>query len=107
MSAADDDENYQAPALKKGLEVLEFLSGKAEPYALSDLARALGKSRNEIYRMVIVLERLGYLARTDGDRFALTRKLFDLAMQHMSLPRPIVNVRPWPERPGLSVSRMT
>ena len=38
MSAADDDESYQAPALKKGLEVLEFLSGKAEPYALSDLA---------------------------------------------------------------------
>jgi DNA-binding IclR family transcriptional regulator len=81
MSTAGDDESYQAPALKKGLEVLEFLSGKAEPYALSDLARALGKSRNEIYRMVIVLERLGYLARTDGDRFALTRKLFDLAMQ--------------------------
>jgi DNA-binding IclR family transcriptional regulator len=76
-----DDESYQAPALKKGLEVLEFLSGQGEPYALSDLARALGKSRNEIYRMVIVLERLGYIVRTDTDRFALTRKLFDLAMR--------------------------
>ena len=67
-------ESYQAPALKKGLEVLEFLAGQAEPYAVSELARALGKSRNEIYRMVIVLEQLGYLARTDADRFALTRK---------------------------------
>lgn len=75
------DDSYQAPALSKGLEVLEFLSVENEPYAVSELARALGKSRNEIYRMVIVLERLGYLARTDTDRFALTRKLFDLAMR--------------------------
>jgi DNA-binding IclR family transcriptional regulator len=78
---AMNDESYQAPALQKGLEVLEFLSGQAEPYAISELARSLGKSRNEIYRMVIVLERLGYLVRTDADRFAVTRKLFDLAMR--------------------------
>ena len=75
------EEGYKAPALTKGLHVLEFLSGQTEPHAVSELARALGKSRNEIYRMVIVLERLGYLARTDTDRFALTRKLFDLAMR--------------------------
>jgi len=71
----------QAPALTKGLEVLEFLSGETEPFAVSELARALGKSRNEIYRMVIVLERSGYLARTDTDRFTVTRKLFDLSMR--------------------------
>jgi DNA-binding IclR family transcriptional regulator len=75
------EENYQAPALTKGLAVLEFLSEQTEPYAISDLARALGKSRNEIYRMVIVLQGQGYLARTDTDRFQLTRKLFDLAMR--------------------------
>jgi DNA-binding IclR family transcriptional regulator len=76
-----DEESYQAPALKKGLEVLEFLSGQTRTYTVSELARALGKSRNEIYRMVIVLERLGYLTRTDGDRYSLTRKLFDVAMR--------------------------
>jgi len=78
---AKREKSYQAPALEKGLQVLEFLSGQPEPYAISDLGRALGKSRNEIYRMVIVLERLGYLVRTDTDRFALTSKLFDLAMR--------------------------
>jgi DNA-binding IclR family transcriptional regulator len=77
---ATTEESYQAPALTKGLEVLEFLSAQSEPYAISALARALGKSRNEIYRMVIVLERAGYLARSDSDRFAVTRKLFDVAM---------------------------
>jgi DNA-binding IclR family transcriptional regulator len=74
-------DGYQAPALEKGLEVLEFLAGQAEPHAVSELARAVGKSRNEIYRMVIVLEQLGYLERNEADRFALTRKLFDVAMQ--------------------------
>jgi DNA-binding IclR family transcriptional regulator len=74
------EESYQAPALTKGLEVLEFLSAQTEPYSISPLARALGKSRNEIYRMVIVLQKAGYLARSDSDRFAVTRKLFDVAM---------------------------
>jgi DNA-binding IclR family transcriptional regulator len=74
------EESYQARPLIKGLEVLEFLSAQSEPYAISALARALGKSRNEIYRMAIVLERAGYLARSDADRFAVTRKLFDVAM---------------------------
>jgi DNA-binding IclR family transcriptional regulator len=72
---------YQAPALKKGLEVLEFLAERPQPHAVSELARALGKSRNEIYRMVMVLEQLGYLSRSDADRFTLTRKLFDVAMR--------------------------
>jgi serine/threonine protein kinase len=45
---------------------------------ISELARALGRSRSEIYRMVVVLERSGYLWRSDADRFSLTRKLFDL-----------------------------
>jgi DNA-binding IclR family transcriptional regulator len=76
-----NEENYQAPALSKGLEVLEFLSAQPEPHAISELARALGKSRNEIYRMVIVLERLGYLTRSHTDRFAVTHKLFDIAMR--------------------------
>ena len=93
-------ESYQAPALKKGLEVLEFLAGQAEPYAVSELARALGKSRNEIYRMVIVLEQLGYLARTDTDRFALTRKLFDVAMR--SAPQRNLLVHALPEMQRLA-----
>jgi DNA-binding IclR family transcriptional regulator len=81
MRPKKKEESYQAPSLTKGLEVLEFLSGQDEAHAVSELARALGKSRNEIYRMVIVLERLGYLARTDTDRFTVTHKLFDLAMR--------------------------
>jgi len=65
------DESYQAPALQKGLEVLEFLSGQTEPYAISELLAASKVAQRDLPD-VIVLERLGYLVRTDTDRFAVT-----------------------------------
>jgi DNA-binding IclR family transcriptional regulator len=92
------EEAYQAPALAKGLEVLEFLSGQTEPYAVSELARALGRSRNEIYRMVVVLERSGYLWRADTDRFSLTRKLFDLGMRAPPQQNLLIKALPHMER---------
>lgn len=72
---------YQAPALDKGLEIIEFLADKAAPYGMMDIANALGRSRNEIYRMLVVLERRGYLRRLSDDRFVLSNRLFELAMR--------------------------
>jgi DNA-binding IclR family transcriptional regulator len=72
--------SYQAPALDKGLDILEFLSSQSEAYTLSDLAKALDRSKNEIYRMALVLERRGYLERTPDDRFLVTNRLFQLGM---------------------------
>jgi DNA-binding IclR family transcriptional regulator len=96
--SAQSEEGYQAPALAKGLEVLEFLSSQTEPYAVSEIARALGRSRNEIYRMVVVLERSGYLRRTVADRFLLTRKLFDLGMRAPPQQNLLIKALPHMER---------
>jgi len=96
---------YQAPALKKGLEVLEFLAGQSEPYAVSELARGLGKSRNEIYRMVMVLEELGYLVRTHADQFALSRKLFDVAMRSPPQRNLLVHALPQMQRVAEATSQ--
>ena len=74
--------SYQAPALEKGLDILEFLSEQVEPHGLSDLAKALDRSKNEIYRMALVLERRGYLERTADDRFSVTNRLFQLGMRN-------------------------
>lgn len=71
---------YQAPALDKGLEIVELLAQAAEPLAMADIATALGRSRNEIYRMLVVLERRGYLERSSDDRFRMANRLFALAM---------------------------
>jgi len=74
---------YRAPALEKGLDVLELLA--ASPHALSTtlIGRHLGRSRSEIFRMLSVLEDRGFIGRDEAaEGFALTPKLLELAMQN-------------------------
>ncbi len=74
---------YSAPALEKGLDILEQLTHGGQGQSLLQLASSLGRSASEIYRMLEVLVDRGYLKRRDTG-FTLTLKLFDLGMQ--SLP---------------------
>ncbi|MFK4874593.1 IclR family transcriptional regulator [Novosphingobium sp. ZW T3_23] len=75
----DGKTRYQAPALKKGLEILELLAGSSEPLIMSDISAALGRSVSEIFRMLQVLEEHGYIARAE-DGYRLTNRLFTLGM---------------------------
>lgn len=76
---------YSAPALEKGLDILELMADAPAGMSQNQIAAALGRSIGEIFRMLEVLERRGYLTRSDGDgRYRLTLKLFDLAHR---LPR--------------------
>ncbi len=68
-------QKYSAPALEKGLDILEFLSLSDTAPTLSQLAQGIGRSKNEIFRMMIVLEERGYIERQEGDLFKLTGKL--------------------------------
>ncbi|WP_051916683.1 IclR family transcriptional regulator [Sphingomonas sp. STIS6.2] len=70
---------YQAPALKKGLEILELLAAATAPLNMSDISTALGRSVSEIFRMLQVLEEHRYIARGD-DGYRLTNRLFALGM---------------------------
>jgi DNA-binding IclR family transcriptional regulator len=76
---------YAAPALEKGLDILELLAASAEPLSTRAIAERLGRSKAEIFRMVFVLVERGYLARDGDDRLRLTNRLFELGMR---TPRP-------------------
>jgi DNA-binding IclR family transcriptional regulator len=81
-SAAEERAAYSAPALEKGLAILEALAAAGEPLTTRGIAERLGRSKNEIFRMVFVLLELGYLAREPGtDRLLLTNRLFDLGIR--------------------------
>ncbi len=83
MAEANTKTVYKAPALEKGLEILEFLSAAKEPCGMVAIADALGRSKHEIYRMLHVLESKGYIARGGSDdRFTVTNKLFELGMRN-------------------------
>jgi len=80
--SAMTDIPYKAPALEKGLDILESLAGVREPQSISDIARNLGRSRSEIYRMVVVLEARGYVERTeDPEKLQLSNRLFEIGMR--------------------------
>lgn len=72
---------YTAPALEKGLDILEALSTSAEGYTLNELCQALGRNVNEIFRMVVTLQRRGYIQADQNDRYTLTLEMFRLAMR--------------------------
>lgn len=71
---------YRVPAVDKALDILELLSTEANGLTMATLADQLGRTISEIYRTVQLLEARGYLERNaDGDRYAVTMKLFRLA----------------------------
>lgn len=83
---------YAAPALEKGLDILELLAHAGRPMTTRQIADELGRSKNEIFRMVHVLIGRGYLGREgDSDGLTLTNKLFTLGIQTPGL-RDLVSV---------------
>src|SRR5579872_3095048 len=74
---------YRAPALEKGLEILEYLAPRTGALSLSQISGGLGRSKSEIFRMLQVLEERRYLARPAGaEGYVLTNRLFMLGMEH-------------------------
>lgn len=82
MAAREDEERkYSAPALEKGLDVLELLAARGTPLTMSQIASELGRSVSELFRMVDALVHRGYVAQSEsGDGFELTNKLFALGV---------------------------
>lgn len=86
-SSATDKFRYSAPALEKGLDVLELLAAQPHGLSLQDIARKLDRSPNELYRMLDVMVRRGYLARQPDASYVLTLRLFELAHLHPPVDR--------------------
>ncbi len=71
---------YAAPALEKAFEIIELLADNPDGALVSEMAAQLGRSVGELFRIVIVMEKHGYLqksARTD--RYTVAYKILDLA----------------------------
>jgi DNA-binding IclR family transcriptional regulator len=75
--------SYSAPALEKGLDILEALCVSQHPLTQKDLATRMNRSVGEIYRMIQCLVNRHYVAQID-DSYAITTKLFELS--HLNPP---------------------
>ncbi len=68
-----------APALEKGLRIIELFLASDEPLTLSRIAEALGYKVSEIQRMVEYLAGEGYLFRTGIGAYIPGKRSFALA----------------------------
>jgi DNA-binding IclR family transcriptional regulator len=78
LVASSDGPAYSAPALEKGLDIIELLARSEVPLSQKDIAQKLDRTIGELYRMVTCLVDRGYLVNLD-DRFIVSTKLFELA----------------------------
>jgi len=93
-SEPEELDRYRAPALDKGLDILELLAGTEDGLSQAEIAKALDRSPNEIYRMLDRLVRRDYVRRTPADRYELTLKLFELSHQTPPIRRLISQATP-------------
>ncbi len=86
---------YTAPALEKGLDILELLADDPEALTHSEIAHQLRRTIGEVFRMLVCLDERGYISQVSTDeRYQLTLKLFELAHKHHPLQRLVGAARP-------------
>ncbi|HZP19025.1 MAG TPA: IclR family transcriptional regulator [Bauldia sp.] len=79
---------YRVPAAEKALDILEFMADRPEGVTQTEISIGVGRSIHEIYRIIQLLEKRGYLVRAPrSDRYRLSLKLFELAHKHPPLNR--------------------
>ena len=71
---------YAAPALDKAFDIIELLASKPGGALISEMAAELNRSIGELFRIVMVMEKRGFLQKSsDTDRYSVSYKILDLA----------------------------
>jgi len=82
----ESTDRYRAPALDKGLDILELLAEQPQGLTRGEIVKAMGRGPSEIYRMLERLVARQFVTRSfEGDRYALSFKLFVLSQRYLSI----------------------
>lgn len=82
---AEKSPSYAAPALEKAIDVIELLSSEPQGLTISEIAQRLGRSISELFRIIVVLDRRGWLHKDGGsDRYRVTYRVLEIA--HRATP---------------------
>ncbi|MBL4829071.1 MAG: IclR family transcriptional regulator [Aliivibrio sp.] len=96
----------RAPALEKGLEILELLAVEEEPQSKKQIAEKLDRSINEIFRMLSVLVDKQYLEfDAESSLYSLTLKMFALSNQHPPIAQLLKRAQPLMEELSLKLNQ--
>lgn len=90
-----DRTRYLAPALTRGLDVIDLLADHAEGLAPAQISHRLGLTTSQLFRILATLEHRGFIARTgSGERYLTTFRLFAIAHRHAPVARLLPVVGP-------------
>jgi DNA-binding IclR family transcriptional regulator len=103
MKEKEENSNYSAPALDKGLDILEALCQCENGLTQQEIAARLGRNLGEIYRMLNCLVQRNYVANY-GNVYTLTSKLFQLSHFHPPTYRLLTEAMPIMEELSRDVS---
>ncbi|EGU32581.1 transcriptional regulator [Vibrio ichthyoenteri ATCC 700023] len=97
---------YRAPALEKGLEILELLATEEEPLSKKQIAEKLDRSINEIFRMLSVLVDKQYIELDpETSSYSLTLKMFALSNQHPPIAQLLKRAQPLMDELSLKLNQ--
>jgi DNA-binding IclR family transcriptional regulator len=70
--------HYSAPALEKGFDIIELLANAPDGLTPSEIAQRLGRSLSEIFRILVVMDRRGWLHKNAGtDRYSVSYRVLE------------------------------
>jgi len=73
---------YAAPALEKAFDIMELLGTVPDGLTSSELAQKLGRSVSELFRILVVMERRGWLRRSpETDRYSVSYHVLETAFK--------------------------
>ena len=84
-SKAKSRRGYSAPALEKGMDIIELLAESESGLSVSEISQQLKRRMSELFRIVVVMEQRGWLHKDPETwRYSVTYHVLRLA--HRSTP---------------------
>jgi DNA-binding IclR family transcriptional regulator len=94
-------QDYSAPALEKGIDIIELLAEEEAGLTVSEISQQLGRRMSELFRIIIVMERRGWLQKDlESARYSVTYHVLRLA--HRGTPAKSLTVAAAPVMGTLS-----
>ena len=94
-------QGYSAPALEKGIDIIELLADTEFGLTVSEISQRLKRRMSELFRIIIVMERRQWLQKDpDSSRYTVTYHVLQLA--HRGTPAQTLSLAAAPVMHGLA-----
>jgi DNA-binding IclR family transcriptional regulator len=82
MRRKKKSKQYTAPALEKGIQIVELLAEVPGGLTVSEIVAKLRRSMSEVFRIIVVMEAKGWLSKhPETYRYSVTYHLLEMALR--------------------------